>query len=72
MTAESSARSAAAIATGIAKRASARTPRRLMAVKTRTMPTASGVTGTNGTHHSWSALAERIAVNPQVGTQPHQ
>ena len=33
---------------------------------------ASGVTGIHGRYHSCSAVAERIAVNPQVGTQPHQ
>ena len=41
-------------------------------MKASTTPIASGVTGIQGTYHSCSAVAERIAVKPQVGTQPHQ
>ena len=29
-------------------------------------------TDTLGRYHSWIAAAEKIAVKPQVGTQPHQ
>ena len=72
MTAESSASSAAALATGIAKRVTVRTPSRLIPAKASTTPIASGVTGIQGRYHSCSAVAERIAVKPQVGTQPHQ
>jgi hypothetical protein len=72
MTAESRASRAATQATGIATRVAMRTPSRLIAVNASTTPTASGVTGIQGRYHSCSAVAERIAVNPQVGTQPHQ
>ena len=71
-TAESSASNAAAQAIGMATRDTARTPSRLMTRKVRMIPTASGVTGMNGRYHWCSAVAERIAVKPQVGTQPHQ
>ena len=43
-----------------------------MAVNASTTAIASGVTGTHGRYHWCSADAERIAVRPQVGTQPHQ
>ena len=43
-----------------------------MPAKASTTPIASGVTGIQGRYHSCSAVADRIAVNPQVGTQPHQ
>ena len=34
--------------------------------------TASGVIGMKGRYHSCSAVAERIAVKPQVGIHPHR
>ena len=43
-----------------------------MTTNVTTIPTASGVTGMKGRYQSCSAVAERIAVKPQVGTQPHQ
>ena len=36
------------------------------------MPTARGGTGTPGRYHCVMAEAERMAVRPHVGTQPHQ
>ena len=72
MSAERKASAAAAQATGMAKRVTARTPSRLIAVKASTTAMASGVIGMKGRYHSCSAVAERIAVKPQVGTQPHQ
>ena len=72
MTADSSASSAAASATGIAKRVTARTPSMLMPTNVTMIPIASGVIGMNGTYHVCSAVADRIAVKPHVGTQPHQ
>jgi hypothetical protein len=47
-------------------------PARLSAVKVATMMTASSFTGIHGRYHWCSAEAERMAVRPQVGTQPHQ
>ncbi len=29
-------------------------------------------TGTSGRYHWWMASAEKMAVRPHVGTQPHQ
>lgn len=72
MTADSRARNAAVRPTGIAKRDTARTPMRLMPTNVRMMPIASGVIGMNGRYHSCSAVADKIAVKPHVGTQPHQ
>ena len=70
--AESRASAAARLAIGIATRVTVRTPSRLIPAKHSTTPIASGVTGIQGRYHSCSAVAERIAVKPQVGTQPHQ
>jgi hypothetical protein len=72
MTAESRARNAAMLATGMATRVTVRTPSRLIAVKASTTAMASGVIGMKGRYHSCSAVAERMAVKPHVGTQPHQ
>ena len=72
MTADSSARNAAVRPTGIAKRVTVRTPRRLIPTNVTMIPIASGVTGMNGTYHWCSAVADRMAVKPHVGTQPHQ
>jgi hypothetical protein len=43
-----------------------------MAVNETTINVASNVTGIHGRYHACNADAERIAVSPQVGTQPHQ
>ena len=72
MTAERRASAAATLATGIATRETVRTPSRLIPANVSTTPIASGVTGIHGRYHSCSAVAERMAVKPQVGTQPHQ
>ena len=72
MSAERKASAAATQATGMATRVTSRTPSRLIAVKASTTAMASGVIGMNGRYHSCSAVAERMAVKPQVGTQPHQ
>jgi hypothetical protein len=72
MTADSSARTAAVSPTGTAKRVTVRTPMRLSPTNVTMMPIASGVIGMNGTYHSCRAVADRIAVKPQVGIQPHQ
>src|SRR5436190_22021414 len=47
-------------------------PARFSAVNVATIRTASSFTGTHGRYHWCNAEAERIAVRPQVGTQPHQ
>jgi hypothetical protein len=70
--AERRASAAATLAIGMATRVTARTPSRLIAVKASTTPIASGVIGMKGRYHSCNAVAERMAVKPQVGTQPHQ
>ena len=69
---ETKASSADALATGTASRVTQRMPTRLSAVNASTMATASAVTGTLGKYHCWMADADKIAVSPQVGTQPHQ
>src|SRR5215831_3662087 len=48
------------------------TPSRLITMKSRTMAQASPVTGIPGRNHCLIADAERSAVRPHVGTQPHQ
>ena len=53
-------------------RVTQRMPSRLTTVKTKTMAAASHLTPTPGRYHSWMAVAENRAVNPQVGTHPHQ
>jgi len=60
------------VAAGTASRVTHWIPIRLSAVKASTSPTASAVTGTPGKYHSWMAEADKMAVRPQVGTQPHQ
>jgi hypothetical protein len=72
MTADSSARKAAAKPIGIAKRVTVRTPMRLIAANATTIAIASGVIGMKGTYQACSAVADRIAVKPHVGIQPHQ
>ena len=57
---------------GIARRATHWTPQRLTPAKTTMIPIASGATGMPGRYHCWIAEADRSAVSPQVGTQPHQ
>ena len=61
-----------ALATGTASRVTHLMPARLSSTKAITRPIASTVTGAPGRYHSCIAEAERIAVMPQVGTQPHQ
>ena len=72
MSAERKARVAEAVAMGSARRVAQRTPHRFTAVKASTSPLARSGIGTPGRYHSWMAVAERIAVRPHVGTQPHQ
>ncbi len=72
MTTEPKARAAAAKAIGTAKRLTTRTPTRLMATKTQMISVARSLTSIHGRYQAWSAEAERIAVSPQVGIQPHQ
>ena len=43
-----------------------------MAVKIVTMASAFAGTGTPGRHQALIAVADKMAVTPQVGTQPHQ
>jgi hypothetical protein len=69
---ETKASNAEALATGTATRVTHRMPIRFKAMNDRTSPIARAVTGTPGRYHSWMAEADRIAVIPQVGTQPHQ
>ena len=47
-------------------------PARFSAVNVATMMTASSFTGIHGRYHWCRAEADRMAVSPQVGTQPHQ
>src|SRR5689334_15372915 len=70
--ADTNASAAEAVAIGIASRPAHFTPHRLTSVKAATIAQASAETGTFGRYHSWIAAAEKIAVSPQVGTQPHQ
>src|SRR5690348_10413222 len=69
---ESKARMADVVAMGIARRVTQRTPHRLTAVNSSTNAVARICTGTAGRYQAWIAVAERIAVRPHVGTQPHQ
>ena len=69
---EPSANKAASVAMGTATLAAHFRPHRLMPVKMTTKMTARSVVGTPGRYHWWMAPAEKIAVRPQVGTQPHQ
>src|SRR3954467_12533798 len=70
--AEIKARSPDAVAIGIASLPAHFTPHRFTAAKNRTSVHDMMVTGTAGRYHSWMAAPEKIAVSPQVGTQPHQ
>ena len=70
--AEMSASSPDAVAIGIASLPAHLTPHRLTAAKKTTRAQEMAVTGTSGKYHSWIAAPEKIAVRPQVGTQPHQ
>ena len=69
---EHRARVKATRAMGLATRTAQRRPHRLTAVKTSTISVAMTLTGTWGRYHWWTASAEKMAVSPQVGTQPHQ
>ena len=59
-------------AIGVISRATQRTPQRLMPAKNNTRPQAMSVMGTPGRYQAWMADADRMAVRPQVGIQPHQ
>ena len=72
ITAEQIASPTEAMAMTIASRVVRRTPVRLTNINASTITTASRWLGMNGRYHEWSASADRIAVRPQVGTQPHQ
>jgi dienelactone hydrolase len=72
MSDERNARSAEAAAIGIARRVTHLMPHRLTAVKNAINAIATSSTGIPGRYHCWIADAERTAVNPQVGTHPHQ
>src|SRR5262245_59734053 len=62
--AETSARSADAVAIGMVSRPAHLTPHRLTAAKPTTREQARAVVGIDGRYHSWIAAAEKIAVNP--------
>ncbi len=70
--ADTKASSADITAIGIASAAVQRTPHKLTAVNARTMKHAIAGTGTAGQHQALMAVADMMAVTPQVGTQPHQ
>src|SRR3954454_21562081 len=59
-------------AIGTARRTTQRIPHRLIARKKSTIALASSFAGTIGRNQALIAFAERYAVRPQVGTQPHQ
>ena len=59
-------------AMGLATRTAQRRPHRLTAVKASTMAVAMSLTDAWGRYHCWIASADKMAVSPQVGTQPHQ
>ena len=63
---------AEAVAMGMARRATHLIPHRFTKLKKQTMVMATASTGSPGKYHCWKAEAESRAVNPQVGTQPHQ
>src|SRR5437899_2541808 len=69
---DANASTAEPVAMTIANRVTHRTPTRFNAVKASTIRLASSLIGTPGRYHWWIADADRIAVSPQVGTQPHQ
>src|SRR4051794_26170154 len=69
---ETKANTAEALATGTATRVTQAIPQKFRAANGRTSPHARAGTGTPGRHHWLIAVAERIAVTPQVGIQPHQ
>src|SRR5262245_41072152 len=69
---EMKARTADAVAIGIASRPAHFTPHRLTAAKASTSVQEITGTDTLGRNHSWMAAAEKIAVKTQVGTHPHQ
>src|SRR5262249_35779916 len=63
---------AEATAIGIASRVTNFTPQRFTNVKNKPIAVATAATGRLGKYHCWMAAEDRSAVNPQVGTQPHQ
>src|ERR1700733_12593892 len=71
-TADRKASPAAPPASTTAKRVTRRSPSRLAKVNRQTIPAANTLTGTVGRYHWWSADADKRAVRPHVGTQPHQ
>ena len=72
MTADKKANTAEAVAMGMAIRITHFTPHRFTPAKMATMHPAMSGTGNHGAYHWLMAEAESNAVNPQVGTQPHQ
>src|SRR4051795_5905714 len=69
---ERKASTAESVAIGTAKRTTQRMPHRLIARKKSTIALAISFAGTMGRNQALIAFAERYAVRPQVGTQPHQ
>src|SRR5215468_5925504 len=69
---DKNAREAEATAIGIASRVTHFIPHRFTNVKNKTIVVATAATGRLGKYHCWMAAEDRSAVNPQVGTQPHQ
>src|SRR5262245_42747454 len=69
---ERKASAAETVAIGIASRATHLIPQKFTRVNAITIAEAPAATGRPGRYHCWMAEADRIAVNPQVGTQPHQ
>jgi hypothetical protein len=72
ISAERKASVADAVAMGMARRATHLIPERLTKVKKHTMAMGKASTGKSGKYQCWRADAERRAVRPQVGIQPHQ
>jgi hypothetical protein len=72
MSAPRNARTADTAPIEIARPLTAFRPHRLITVKNATSPQAITAMGMPGKIHWWIADAERIAVSPQAGTQPHQ
>ena len=66
------AKRAANVAMGTATRAAHLRPQMLRPANISTKMTARTCVDTPGRYHWWMAPAEKIAVRPQVGTQPHQ
>src|SRR3954452_628913 len=72
MSTDAKASAAEADAMATAKRVTSLMPYRFSTVKASTMTVAATGIGSCGRYHEWIAVADKIAVNPHVGTQPHQ